>query len=214
MKNLHEALLLYAVTDRTWLCGKTLAAQVESALLGGVTCVQLREKTLSDAEFLAEAVKIKALCGRYGVPLIINDSVEIALESGADGVHIGQGDGDAASVRARLGKNKILGVSARTVEQAVAAEHAGADYLGAGAVFGTSTKADARPVSRETLMEIAAAVRIPVVAIGGVTREKLARLSGTGIAGAAVVSAVFAAADIEKESRALLRAVREAVGTK
>lgn len=196
-------MLLYAVTDRTWLKGQTLSQQVEAALRGGATCIQLREKELPQPEFLKEALELKELCHHFGVPLIINDNVEIALKSGADGVHVGQHDMQAAQVRAKIGPDRILGVSAQTVEQAILAEKNGADYLGVGAVFSTSTKKDAKPVSRDTLKAICQAVSIPVCAIGGISRENLPALSGTGIDGVALVSAVFGAPDIEAECRVL-----------
>ena len=196
-------MLLYAVTDRTWLKGQTLSQQVEAALRGGATCIQLREKELPQPEFLKEALELKELCHHFGVPLIINDNVEIALKSGADGVHVGQHDMQAAQVRAKIGPDRILGVSAQTVDQAILAEKNGADYLGVGAVFSTSTKKDAKPVSRDTLKAICQAVSIPVCAIGGISRENLPALSGTGIDGVALVSAVFGAPDIESECRVL-----------
>ena len=176
-----KELLLYAVTDRHWLNGETLAQQVEKALQGGVTFVQLREKNLGEEEYLREAVEIGALCRKYKVPFVINDNVDIALAAGADGVHVGQKDMEAGEVRRRLGPDKIIGVSARTVEQALLAEKNGADYLGVGAAFPTSSKADAREVSRETFKEICSAVRIPVVAIGGITKENIRELAGSGI---------------------------------
>ena len=194
----------YAVTDRA------RGDQVEQALRGGVTCVQLREKSLGVPAILVEAEEIGALCRSYGVPFLINDRVEIALQCGADGVHVGQKDRAAREVRRLLGPNRILGVSARTVEQAVQAERDGADYLGVGAVFSTSTKADAMPVSYETLQAICRAVSIPVVAIGGIQRENLLSLAGSGVDGVALVSAIFAAPDVETASREL-RALSEAM---
>lgn len=207
MKFSESMLRLYAVTDRSWLGGQTLAEQVEQALMGGATCVQLREKAMSPAEILREARTLKVLCARYGVPLIINDSAELALEVGADGVHVGQEDMDAQNVRRLIGPGMILGVTAKTVEQAQRAQQASADYLGSGAVFGSTTKKNARPMSRETLQAICQSVSIPVVAIGGISRENIASLSGTGIRGAAVVSGIFAAADIEAECRLLRSAI-------
>ena len=199
MKFAESMLRLYAVTDRSWLGTQTLAQQVEQALRGGATCVQLREKELNDTDFLAEAKELKILCARYGVPLIINDNVELALKVDADGVHVGQEDMDARDVRGLIGPAKILGVTAKTIEQAQKAQLAGADYLGSGAVFGSTTKPNAKPMSRELLQTICASVSIPVVAIGGIHRGNIASLAGTGIRGAAVVSGIFAAADIEEE---------------
>ena len=206
-----EDLLLYAVTDRHWLNGETLYSQVEKTLEGGTTFVQLREKELDEAHFLEEAKKIKELCDRYHVPFVINDNVDIALEIDADGVHVGQSDMEAGDVRAKLGADKIIGVSARTVEQALLAQAHGADYLGVGAVFSTSTKSDAKNVSHETLKEICKAVRIPVVAIGGITRDNVKELTGCGADGIAVISAVFAQQDIESAARELKKCSEEMV---
>ena len=207
-----ETMLLYAVTDRAWTGEQTLYRQVEQALKGGVTCVQLREKELDEKTFLAEAKEIGALCRSYGVPFIVNDSVEIALACGADGVHVGQSDMEAGQVRALAGGRLMIGVSARTVEEALRARRAGADYLGVGAMFSTSTKPDAKPVSRQTLKEICAAVDIPVTAIGGISRDNMLKLSGTGIDGVALVSAIFAAGDIESRCRELKELARKTVG--
>lgn len=206
MKFDRKHLLLYAVTDRAWTGEHTLYEQAEAALRGGATCLQLREKDMDMDAFANEAAQIRALCHRYGVPFLVNDSVEVARRAGADGVHVGQRDMPADKVRALLGPGCIVGVSAQTVEQALEAERRGADYLGVGAVFSTSTKSDAAPVSRRTLREICAAVSIPVCAIGGITLENAPTLAGTGIAGLAVVSAVFAAPDIEAAAQALHRA--------
>ena len=192
------ALQLYAVTDSRWLNGDSLAAAVEKALAGGVTCVQLREKHLSFDKFLRTAKEIKALCQSYHVPFIVDDNLDIALACDADGLHIGQNDMPAAKARQLLGPDKILGVSAQTIKQAVAACQDGADYLGVGAVFPTGTKTDAVEVPLDTLKAITAAVDIPVVAIGGIGADNITQLSGTGIAGAAVVSAIFAQEDIKK----------------
>jgi len=198
-----ETMLLYAVTDRYWTGRQTLMEQVEDALKGGVTCVQLREKELGDEAFLAEALEMKELCKKYNVPFIINDNVDVAIRCGADGIHVGQSDMEAGNVRALIGEDMILGVSAQTVEQALAAQAAGADYLGVGAVFSTSTKLDADSVSHGMLSEICRAVDIPVTAIGGITKANIMELAGTGIDGVALVSAIFAAEDIEKECREL-----------
>ena len=199
MKFAESMLRLYAVTDRSWVGTQALYEQVEAALRGGVTCVQLREKELNPEDFLAEAKQIKTLCARFGVPLIINDNVELALKVDADGVHVGQEDMDARDVRGLIGPAKILGVTAKTIEQAQKAQLAGADYLGSGAVFGSTTKPNARPMTKELLHSICQSVTIPVVAIGGIHRGNIASLAGTGIRGAAVVSGIFAAADIEEE---------------
>lgn len=204
-------MLLYAVTDRSWTGRQTLYEQVEAALKGGVTCVQLREKKLDEAAFLDEAVEMKKLCAKYGVPLIINDNVDIAVKCGADGVHVGQSDMAAGNVRKAVGDKMIIGVSAQTVEQALAAQAAGADYLGVGAVFPTSTKSDAREVSRQALKDICAAVDIPVTAIGGINKNNILELSGTGVDGVALVSAIFAAEDIEAECRLLKKLSAEMI---
>lgn len=187
-----ESLLLYVVTDRSWTKNDTLYHQVEEALKGGVTFLQLREKDLNTENFLQEAEEMKKLCAAYRVPFVINDNVEIARTVGADGVHVGQDDMPAWKVREILGEDKIIGVSAQTVEQAIKAEKDGADYLGVGAVFPTSSKADAVEVEHATLRDICAAVQIPVVAIGGISAENVSQLAGTGIDGIAVISAIFA----------------------
>ena len=203
MKCDKKDLLLYAVTDRHWLNGRTLYSQVEEALKGGATFIQLREKELDEEHFLEEAKEIKELCRRYQVPFVINDNVEIALAVDADGVHVGQSDMEAGDVRAKLGPDKMIGVSAQTVEQEVMAEQNGADYLGVGAVFPTGSKADALEVSHDTLKAICKAVKIPVIAIGGISKANILELSGSGICGIAVISAIFAKDDIEEAAREL-----------
>ena len=211
MKCDKKDLLLYAVTDRSWLGDHTLYEQVEEALKGGATFIQLREKELDDEAFLAEAIEIQKLCRQYNVPFVINDNVEIARKMNADGVHVGQSDMEAGNVRAILGKDKILGVSVQTVAQAVLAEQRGADYLGVGAVFHTGSKADAEDVSHKTLQNICAAVNIPVVAIGGIGKHNVLELKGSGIDGIAVISAIFAAEDIQKATAELKALTEEAV---
>ena len=198
-----EDMLLYAVTDRAWLNGATLESQVEKALKGGATFVQLREKELDEELFLEEAKKIKKLCAEYHVPFVINDNVDIALKIDADGVHVGQSDMETGKVREKLGPDKIIGVSCKTVEQALLAKKHGADYLGVGAVFHTGSKADAEDVSHETLTAICNAVKIPVIAIGGITRDNVTELSGSGICGIAVISAIFAQKDIVSATKDL-----------
>ena len=211
MKCDKESLLLYAVTDRSWLNGQTLYEQVEQSLEGGATFVQLREKELDEEHFLEEAREIKELCRKYNVPFVINDNVDIALAMDADGVHVGQSDMEAGDVRAKLGPDKIIGVSAQTVEQALLAQSHGADYLGVGAVFPTGSKADASEVSHDTLREICEAVDIPVIAIGGIGKNNVKELSGSGICGIAVISAIFAQKDIKTATEELKEAVRETV---
>ena len=203
MKCDKKNMLLYAVTDRAWVGRQSLQEQVECALKGGATCMQLREKELSDAEFLQEAREIKKLCQKYRVPFIINDNVKVAVACGADGIHVGQQDMRAENVRALVGEHMILGVSVQTVEQALLAERNGANYLGVGSMFDTATKPDADLVTHDTLKRICGAVSVPVVAIGGITWHNILQLSGTGVDGIALVSAIFGSGDIEGECRRL-----------
>ncbi len=199
----RECLKLYAITDRSWLGNETLARRVEQALRGGASFVQLREKHMDREALLQEAMEIGALCRRYGVPFVVNDDVEIALACGADGVHVGQEDMAAVEARKLLGPDKIIGVTCKSVEEAILAEKQGADYLGSGAMFPSTAKPNAEGISMETLREICAAVKIPVVAIGGITAENAERLRGTGIAGVCAVGALFAADDTEAAARKL-----------
>lgn len=208
MKCDKQHMLLYAVTDRAWTGKQTLYEQVEAALKGGVTCVQLREKELDETTFLQEAKELRALCCRYGVPFLVNDNVEIAIACVADGIHVGQEDLAAGEVRRRVGENMILGVSVHTVEEACQAVRDGADYLGLGAVFPTSTKTDVEQMPNETLRAICDAVDVPIVAIGGINRGNILRLAGSGVDGVALVSAIFSAEDIEGTCREL-RALSE-----
>lgn len=203
---------LYAVTDRAWTGQQSLYEQVEAALKGGVTCVQLREKDLDAEAFLAEALEISALCKQYGVPFFVNDNVEIAIRCKADGVHVGQEDMATAQVRQKVGPDMMIGVSAHSVEEALEAVANGADCLGVGAMFSTSTKKDAEHVTMEQLRDICVAVDVPVVAIGGIGKENIAELAGTGVDGVALVSAIFSAEDIEQECR-LLRQLSEQMAT-
>lgn len=212
MKSIKDMMLLYAVTDRAWTGEKTLFEQAEAALKGGITCLQLREKELDEEEFLREAIEMKKLCSRYDVPLIINDNVEIALRSGADGVHAGQSDMRPEDIRKIAGDRLIIGTSASTPELAVKAQQAGADYLGVGAVFSTSTKLNTNSVSYETLSRICSSVTIPVTAIGGIKKNNIMTLAGSGADGAALVSAIFAADDIEAECRELLELAEKMTG--
>ena len=201
-----QQLRLYAVTDRSWLKpGETLAEVVETLLKAGVTCVQLREKGAEDALILQEARELKALCHRYGVPFLVNDRPDLAQAVGANGVHVGQEDTGLTEARNLLGPNALLGGSAHTVEEALAAQAAGADYLGCGAVFGSSTKHNVSQMPLETLTAICQAVDIPVVAIGGVSLDSLPLLAGTGIAGVAVISGLFAAEDKTEAAQAFLK---------
>lgn len=211
MKFAKEDLLLYAVTDRHWLKDETLENQVEKALQGGATFLQLREKSLDDDIFLAEAKEVQKLCKKYQVPFVINDNVDIALAIDADGVHVGQSDMEALDVRKRLGPDKIIGVSAQNVQQALLAQKHGADYLGVGAVFPTGSKDDAEDVSFETLKAICQAVDIPVIAIGGITKENVSELKGSGICGIAVISAIFAQKDIKAATKELKKRTMDMV---
>ena len=203
--------ILYAVTDRRWLNGRKLSDDVESAIRGGAGMVQLREKDLDDEAFLEEALKLKELCAVYKVPLIINDNVAVALKADADGVHVGQSDLDAADVRGLIGPDKILGVSAHSLDEALLAVKHGADYLGVGAAFATGSKTDVNVISHGIYSEICSNVEIPVVAFGGIDADNIAELKGSGISGAAVISAVFAADDIEAAARKLKVRIAEAI---
>jgi thiamine-phosphate pyrophosphorylase len=207
---IRQSMLLYAVTDRSWMKeGETLLSVCEDVLQHGATFLQIREKDLDAASFQEEAAQLKQLCGRYKVPYVVNDSVEIAMAIDADGVHVGQSDIKGRDIRSMIGADKILGISAGTVAEAVAAEQAGADYIGVGAVFGTSTKKDARNLTVEKLKEITGAVSIPVVAIGGINSKNLMELAGSGVDGVAVVSAIFAAEDPGQATALLLAQARE-----
>ena len=208
---LAKSLLLYAVTDRHWLTDKTLYDVVRESLEGGVTFLQLREKNLDDEQFLQEAVRLQEMAREYGVPFVVNDNVDIAVKMDADGVHVGQSDMEAGDVRALIGPDKILGVSAQTVEQAILAEKRGADYLGVGAVFPTGSKDDAEEVSYETLKAICEAVSIPVVAIGGITINNTHELAGSGICGIAVISAIYGQKDIYEATASLKKVTEEMV---
>ena len=207
---IRRGMLLYAVTDRSWLKeGQSLLSVCEDVLAGGATFLQIREKDLDADAFETEAAALKALCARYRVPYVVNDSVEIALAIDADGVHVGQSDIRGRDIRSLIGPDKILGISAGTVDEAVAAEKAGADYIGVGAVFGTSTKKNARNLTVQKLREIADAVSIPVVAIGGIHAGNLGSLSGSGVDGVAVVSAIFASDDPGAATKKLLALAKE-----
>lgn len=210
-EQIKNAMLMYAVTDRAWVGRQTLLEQIEDALKGGATCIQLREKELSDEDFLAEAIEVRKLCTKYNVPFVVNDNVEVAVKSKADGIHVGQSDMEAGLVRQKVGPDVFIGVSAATVEQAVQAQKAGADCIGVGAVFPTATKADAADVPFDELKSICAAVDIPVVAIGGINKKNISNLKGSGIDGVALVSAVFAAENIESEVRALVTLSKDMV---
>ena len=211
MKVTKADLRLYAITDRQWLGGKDFYMVVEQVLKNGATFLQLREKNMSTGDFINSAKEIKSLCEKYNVPLIINDNVDVAKAVNADGVHIGQNDMPAHKARKILGKNKIIGVTAKTVEQAQKAEKDGADYLGSGAIFGTTTKGDAKKMDMQTLKSITSSVNIPVVAIGGIDGDNVLQLKGTGIVGAAVVSGIFAQDDIETATKDLYNKIGEII---
>lgn len=196
--------ILYAITDRTWLNGRTLEDVVEQSLIGGVDIVQLREKELDFNAFLDSAIKIKRLTEKYHVPLIINDNIEVCIQSNADGVHIGQGDTPLGDARKILGKDKIIGVTAKTIKQAQEAQLNGADYIGVGAMFGSTTKKDAIPLTFEQLSDIRKSVTIPIVAIGGITANNIQKFKNTGVDGIAVVSAIYGENDIKSATKNLL----------
>ena len=197
--------ILYAVTDRAWIVKQNLYEQVESALKGGATCVQLREKNLDEELFLEEAIKIKSLCKKYGIPFLVNDNVDIAIKCEADGVHVGQEDTAVSKVRKLVGDKMIIGVSVQNINEALESIKNGADYLGVGAMFSTSTKLDANVIPFENLKSICNAVNIPVVAIGGIGKNNIMKLAGSGADGVALVSAIFGAKNIEEECRELRR---------
>ena len=211
MKTNKQNMLLYAITDRQWLAGKTLASQVEEVLSNGATFLQLREKHLGHNELVKEAVKIKEIAVKYNVPFVINDDIYAAKEADADGVHIGQDDASYQKAREVLGNDKIIGITAHNLQEALAAEKAGADYIGTGAVFPTSTKQDTVPLSFARLKEITDTITIPVVAIGGINHNNILKLKGSGIDGVAVVSAVFAQKDIGKATRKMLDLCMEVI---
>ena len=211
---IRKSMLLYAVTDQMWLKdGEKLADVVEAVLQNGATFLQIREKDLAEDAFELEAERLKTLCAQHGVPFVVNDSVEIAMQCDADGVHVGQSDIKGRDIRAIIGSDKILGISAGTVEEAVAAENAGADYIGVGAVFPTGTKKNATPMTMELLKEIVSSVSIPVVAIGGISAENILQLRGSGVDGVAVVSAIFAAEDPGKATSDLLKLAEQVVAS-
>ena len=211
MKFNEKMLLLYAVTDRAWVGKQTLLEQIEDALKGGATMVQLREKKLDDDSFVKEAVQVRALCHKYNVPLIINDNVYVAIKSGADGVHVGIEDAPVAEIRKRVSADFIIGATCKTVEQAKIAEAAGADYMGVGAVFPSPTKTNAVRITNEQLREIVSSVSIPAVAIGGISYDNVCEIKGSSVSGIAVVSAIFGAEDIEKATTLLKERVKAVV---
>lgn len=208
----REQLLLYAVTDRGCIGGRDFYSEIENALRGGVTCLQLREKSMSDEELIAEVKRVKAVCDRYGVPLIVNDNYKAAIKGGADGVHVGIEDAPVAEIRHSAGERFIIGATAKTIEQAQKAQADGADYLGVGAVFASPTKANAIRITAEQLREICGSVQIPAVAIGGITAENVSEINGCGVSGIAVVSAIFAAEDVRSAAQSLKKKATEIAG--
>lgn len=212
MKISKKDLILYAVTDSSWLNGKTLASQVEEAIIGGVTFIQLREKNMDENLLLRQAIEIFEVCRKYKVPFVVDDNVEIALKSGADGVHLGQNDMSIIKAREILGADKIIGATAKTVEQAIKAEIDGADYIGSGAVFATSTKSDAIPLSYENLCRICESVKIPVIAIGGINKDNVNYLKSSGICGIAAVSDIFKTGNVRDSAHSLKKSVLEMLG--
>jgi len=212
MKIRKEDMLLYAVTERSWLGEGSLAEVVERLLIGGVTCVQLREKNLSHEEFVAQGLELKAICEKFCVPFIINDNIQVALEVDADGVHIGQADMQIQCARELLGSDKIIGISAHNVSEAVAAWEQGVDYLGCGAVFGSSTKTDVTTLDHQVLTDICKEVPLPVVAIGGIDERNGGQLAGIGVDGIAVISALFAKADKVAAAREMKDIARVVAG--
>lgn len=206
-----EDLLLYAITDRTWQGSSKLSEQIEAVLKGGATLLQLREKELSYEQFITEAKEVRKITLRYQIPLIINDRIDVAAAVDADGVHLGQDDDTLMTAREILGSDKIIGISAHTVEEAISAQRYGADYIGAGAVFGTATKKDANPLKLDILSQICDAVTIPVVAIGGITRDNIMSLAGSGVDGVAVISSLFAAEDITTATSEMLALAKKMI---
>ena len=213
MKFDEKMLLLYAVTDRAWVGKQTLLEQIEDALKGGGTMVQLREKKMGEASFVEEAIQVRDLCHKYNVPLVINDNVDVALKSGADGVHVGIEDVPVAEIRKRVPADFIIGATCKTVEQAKVAEAAGADYMGVGAVFPSPTKTNAVRITNEQLREIVSCVSIPAVAIGGISYDNVYEIKGSGVSGVAVVSAIFGAENIEKATTLLKERVKAVMET-
>lgn len=206
-----DALSLYGITDRYWLNGRPLIHDVQLALEGGVTMIQLREKNLDEESFYREAIEIKELCKKFHVPFIINDNVELAKKVDADGIHVGQNDMAAQDVRAIIGSDKILGVSTQTVEEALLAQKMGADYLGVGAVFPTGSKDDCWVLSHDLCREICSAVTIPVVAIGGINLGNISKLSGLGFSGISLISAIFGQNDIKSATMKLKEEVSKII---
>lgn len=213
MNSLKENLLLYVVSDRSWLGDNTLEDELEKAIQGGATFVQLREKDLDFDEFLNQAKSVKSLCEKHNTPFVINDNIEVAIKSNANGVHLGQSDTQLLKARKLLGDDKIIGISVQSVSQAIDAEKNGANYLGVGAIFDTKSKADAKNVSIDTLKDICSAVDIPVIAIGGICDKNIMQLANSGICGVAVISAILASADIKSSTSKLKKLAQKMIKT-
>jgi len=206
-----NTLLLYAITDNDCIGERDFFREVENALKGGVTILQLREKNMSTEHLIEKAKKLRPICNKYNVPLIINDDVQAAIQSGADGVHVGADDMDVAEIRKKTGNNFIIGATAKTLEQAIKAQNQGADYLGCGALFPSPTKQNAKPMTPETLKQITSSINIPVVAIGGLTYDNIDIIKDSGVSGAAVISAIFAENDTEEAASQLKQKISQIV---
>ena len=209
MKFTKESLKLYVITDRSWIGNRSMPEEVEKTLKSGATCLQIREKNISYDEYVSKSIELRKICNKYNVPFIVNDNIEVALASGADGVHVGQKDILNKNVRSIIGSDKILGISANSIELAIAAEKAGADYIGVGSIQLSPTKGESKILSTEYVNEICNTVSIPVVAIGGINEQNILRLKGIGIAGVAVISAVFGKEDVAEATYKLRKLVDE-----
>ncbi|TQS83985.1 thiamine phosphate synthase [Candidatus Methanomassiliicoccus intestinalis] len=209
MKFTKESLKLYVITDRSWIGNRSMPEEVEKTLKSGATCLQIREKNISYDEYVSKSIELRKICNKYNVPFIVNDNIEVALASGADGVHVGQKDILNKNVRSIIGSDKILGISANSIELAIAAEKAGADYIGVGSIQLSPTKGESKILSTEYVNEICNSVSIPVVAIGGINEQNILRLKGIGIAGVAVISAVFGKEDVAEATYKLRKLVDE-----
>ena len=209
MKFTKESLKLYVITDRSWIGNRSMPEEVEKTLKSGATCLQIREKNISYDEYVSKSIELRKICNKYNVPFIVNDNIEVALASGADGVHVGQKDILNKNVRSIIGSDKILGISANSIELAIAAEKAGADYIGVGSIQISPTKGESKILSTEYVNEICNSVSIPVVAIGGINEQNILRLKGIGIAGVAVISAVFGKEDVAEATYKLRKLVDE-----
>jgi len=209
LKFTKESLKLYVITDRSWIGNRSMSEEVEKTLKAGATCLQIREKNISYDEYVSKSIELRKICNKYNVPFIVNDNIEVALASGADGVHVGQNDILNKNVRSIIGSDKILGISVNSIELAIAAEKAGADYIGVGSIQLSPTKGESKILSTEYVNEICNSVSIPVVAIGGINEQNIPILKGIGIAGVAVISAVFGKEDVAEATYKLRKLVDE-----